>query len=196
MQANPVVHRADGISELTLFHHGEPLTCLIDTTDYKTVRNYRWYAHDSKRGTFYAHSSIRRQHRVQTVLMHRLLLPHMTRPDHKDGNGLNNCRKNLRESTRSQNGANRRKKSGATSQYLGVYFDSQKKRFCAGISINRKYLKLGRFDSEEDAARAYDIAALEHHGEFARLNFSTPLKSFEPKPSPIQSLSAPKSEVA
>jgi hypothetical protein len=62
MQANPVVHRADGISELTLFHRSEILTCLADTTEFETLRKYHWYAHKSKHGrTFYAHTSIRRR---------------------------------------------------------------------------------------------------------------------------------------
>jgi hypothetical protein len=197
MQANPVVHRADGISELTVIHKDVCLVCLIDTSDYETIKPYRWYAHKSNHSrTFYAHASIRRDNRSTTLLMHRLLLPDVAHPDHKDGNGLNNCRNNLRQSTRSQNGANRRKKRNATSKYLGVYFDRQKSKFRAGITINGKSHGLGHFLSEKDAARAYDIAALKHHGAFARLNFPTSQQSVELKPSLIQTLSTPQSEVA
>jgi hypothetical protein len=93
--------------------------------------------------------------------------------DHKNNNGLDNRIDNLRLATRSQNNINsRRNKSKTLSRYVGVSFDSRKRRWYARIYFNNKGLWLGYFDSEIDAARAYDEAAKKYHGEFARLNFT------------------------
>jgi hypothetical protein len=67
---------------------------------------------------------------------------------------------------------NRRKTSKKTSpRFIGVCFDKQSGKWIADICHNRKSTRLGRFDSEISAARAYDRAALEYRKEFARLNF-------------------------
>jgi len=92
------------------------------------------------------------------------------RVDHTDGNGLNNCRANLRSATQSQNGMNRRKQ-GNKSGYKGVSRATNSNRWQARIRVNRKATHIGTFDTRIEAARAYDEAALVLHGEFARLNF-------------------------
>ena len=89
--------------------------------------------------------------------------------DHVDGNGLNNRRHNLRLATSSQNCKNRR--PHGVSQYLGVYFHGPSGKWLAQISAVGVRRHIGLFANEEDAASAYDRAAREHHGEFARLNF-------------------------
>ena len=89
--------------------------------------------------------------------------------DHWDGDGLNNRRSNLREVTHAQNMGNARKQYGCSSQYKGVYWGGKKWQAQIGVNHGTRYL--GRFVNEEDAARAYDAAALEAWGEFARLNF-------------------------
>ena len=94
--------------------------------------------------------------------------------DHEDTNGLNNQRHNLRSASYRQNSMNRNKSShGTSSQYKGVHFGKRERKFIAQIKVNEKLIYLGTFDitQEKAAALAYDAAALEHFGEFARLNF-------------------------
>jgi hypothetical protein len=88
--------------------------------------------------------------------------------DHKDGNGLNNCRDNLRVCTQRQNQANRRSDGGA-SRFVGVRRYGDKWR--ATIQYRGKVYHLGVFDDEVEAAKARDRKAWELHGEFAYLNF-------------------------
>ena len=104
------------------------------------------------------------------VLAHRIVWLIMTGTfpdkwiDHKDRNKLNNKFGNLRLCTSSQNQANT-----VSNGYKGV--SRNKKKWRARIMFKRKEIRLGNFDNQEDAARAYDIKALELFGEFAKLNF-------------------------
>ena len=92
--------------------------------------------------------------------------------DHRNGDGLDNRRDNLRLATHSENMMNRPKiKSPTTSRFVGVYFDKARRLWVARIHLNGKCIWLGRFATEIEAAKAYDEAAKKYHGEFARLNF-------------------------
>ncbi|RPJ28717.1 MAG: hypothetical protein EHM35_13565, partial [Planctomycetaceae bacterium] len=91
--------------------------------------------------------------------------------DHISGNKLDNTRANLRNITQGQNIRNKAKCFGSTSIYKGVYYDEKRHRWEAHICFNNRNLFLGRFDSEVEAACAYDRAAVGAFGEFARLNF-------------------------
>ena len=101
--------------------------------------------------------------------MHRVILdaPAGMMCDHIDMNGLNNQRGNLRFATHSQNSCNR-KHPGGLSPFKGVFPRNEKWR--AYIKTNQKMIHLGTFDTERDAAIAYNTAAIQYHGEFARLN--------------------------
>jgi hypothetical protein len=107
------------------------------------------------------------EHRV-IWLMHHGRMP--LEIDHVDGDPVNNRIENLRECTRSQNNQNRKQNSRpTTSRYKGVFYNTQKKKWQATIHlVKRKHL--GFFDSEDDAAAAYDRAALDIFGEFALIN--------------------------
>lgn len=89
--------------------------------------------------------------------------------DHINGEGLDNRRENLRSATPTQNHCNRGRQSNNTSGYKGVTFDKRLKRWQAQIQYRGKYKYLGQFDTPEEAAVAYALAATELHGEFLRL---------------------------
>lgn len=93
--------------------------------------------------------------------------------DHKNGNPLDNRSCNLRIVTPSQNGANRgaaRGRTGRTSQYKGVSWATTKNKWLVNIHVDGRTRYLGRYGDEKEAARAYNRAAVEAWGEFARLN--------------------------
>ena len=88
--------------------------------------------------------------------------------DHIDNNKTNNRWENLREATNSQNNMNKGVRSDNTSGYKGVYWDSWKHKWRAEIYVNRKKIYLGAYIEIEDAIKAYEEAALKHHGEFRK----------------------------
>lgn len=143
--------------------------CLVDAADYPKIAGYVWYL-DRDNHTDYARANAatadgRRVH----IGLHRLLLSAVPSQsvDHKDGNGLDNRRSNLRFCTQSQNSANT-KHTGAN--WRGTYFDSSKNRWKAEIVVAGKRIRLGNFKKPEDAAQAYNFAAAKYFGEFARFN--------------------------
>lgn len=109
--------------------------------------------------------------------VHRLVLPHkssrQSHIDHVNGDRLDARRDNLRVATPAQNQANRKKAEGKTSRYKGVS-RTRRGKWYAQITVNYVAINLGTFACEEEAARAYDAAAVEHFGDFARLNFPGP----------------------
>jgi ribosomal protein S27AE len=105
-----------------------------------------------------------------TIYMHRLIMdaPLGKDVDHRDGNLLNNRRSNLRVCEHSQNLANAKCRKDSPSGYKGVRFHRGK--WEARIKIDYKGKHLGRFNTAEDAARAYNKAAVAQWGEHAQLN--------------------------
>lgn len=148
-----------------------PLTkdkyALVDDDDYSELVKYRWHAKSSK-GNFYAATRIR----SEIVFMHNLLLEERVglEVDHKDQDGLNNRRGNLRYATRSQNRANVSRRSDNRSGYKGVCYYKHTNKWRAYIQKDRKWKQLGFYLTKEEAARAYNKAATELFGEFAWLN--------------------------
>lgn len=89
--------------------------------------------------------------------------------DHKDGNKHNNAINNLRRATNSQNQCNMGVTKRSRSGVKGVHWDKERSKWVAFIGIQHKSIFLGRFDVKEEAAKAYIKAALELHGNFARV---------------------------
>lgn len=156
-----------------------PLTqgkvALVDDADYDELSKYKWHAQKEYRsGTFYAARYIRLSAGKYTqISMHRQILGLEYKDglqiDHINRNPLDNRRRFLRVCTQSKNMMNRRGKQGS-SQYKGVYFDKYHKKWRAEIRLAGVGSFLGYFDFEEDAAEAYNIAAIRYFGEFACLN--------------------------
>ena len=114
------------------------------------------------------------QGRYQDVVMSRFLLNAGTGQlvDHQDLDPLNNRRSNLRLCNKSQNNSNCRRRKHNTHPYKGVRQNNRESdNWIAYISVRGRQKYLGSYKSAEDAARAYDAAAVERSGDFARLNF-------------------------
>lgn len=90
--------------------------------------------------------------------------------DHIDGNPLNNLRSNLRLCSNAENGRNQKLHKNNTSGYKGVHWSKLNKKWKVEIKINYKNKFIGLYNTKEDAAKAYNEAALKYFGEFARLN--------------------------
>lgn len=158
--------------------HTIPLTrgyvAIIDSADLPLVANRKWSARPSRSDQYTAYAVTYLYSTRRPIYMHRVLLRvegvhnHV---DHIDGNGLNNRRSNLRVASRSQNLCNRPKPSSNTSGFKGVWYYKARNRWLAEIRHNGVKHRLGYFTDRIEAAKAYDRAARELHGEFAVLNF-------------------------
>lgn len=146
---------------------------LFDDEDVMLLFNQRWRVSKGSSGIFYVYGHNRGMCRSGTVSMHQIILPpkpgFMT--DHINGNGLDNRRCNLRYATRPQNSYNRGPQSGRP--HKGVYKRSKEKLtkpWIAALTVNKKSIHLGYFQTKELACAAYDAAARKYHGEFAYQN--------------------------
>lgn len=134
----------------------------VDREDFERVTRLRWYAWRSA-GLVYARST------RDKLAMHRFVLgdiPSGMVVDHINGDGLDNRRSNLRICTQRENSRNR----GAKRGFRGVSWKADIGRWRARIMVDRREISLGAFDTQESAAAAYNEAAIEHYGAFARLN--------------------------
>lgn len=125
--------------------------------------------------SFQPQGYLRAQIGGKAVLFHRLVAARIgyeqfLHVDHINHNKVDNRRGNLRGATNAQNSRNKIKKGETSSKYKGVTWDKQNNKWRAAITVDYKSKKLGRFIEENDAARAYNEAAIMYFGEFALLN--------------------------
>jgi AP2 domain len=146
---------------------------LIDDEDYDLIAAYRWTLWEREtRGRTngpYAWCRMRRGGKEIRPFMHKLITG-WPRTDHIDHDGLNNQRSNLRPATPAQNIWNQRPQLNHSSRYKGVTWHRGVRKWQAMIRPGGRSIYLGVFDSEVEAALAYDMAAIEEYGDFACLN--------------------------
>jgi len=152
------------------------MVAIVSDCDYEFLMQHKWYLW-STAGPYAARNVYTDKGR-RPLPMHRAVMINAgfdiegKHIDHIDRCGLNNTRENLRIATRSQNMANKRVSPGNSSRFIGVFLASRiERKWAARIAKNGKKLPLGIYGSEEEAAAAYDKAAVCLHGEFAVLNF-------------------------
>lgn len=154
---------------------GEGRFTIVDPLIYYWLNSYHWTI-DGNGENIYATRNIMTANGKRTIMrMHREIMnaPAGILVDHRNNNGLDNRIENLRLATHAQNMHNRGKfLLNSTSQFVGVHLDKRAFNWKVQIRHKGKTIFLGRFDSEIEAAKAYDAAAKKYHGEFARLNFS------------------------
>lgn len=159
--------------------HRIPLTqgkfATVDACDYEWAMQWKWYATfagNESQPIWYAVRNPRVPETIKTYL-HRAIASRcgftkIQDVDHRDHDGLNDTRANLRPATRSQNLGNRRKADGCSSGFKGVYFyGNRRKGWMAQITVRGTTFNLGYFLTENEAHTAYIMAARLHFGEFA-----------------------------
>lgn len=145
-----------------------PLTkgkhAIVDADDYDFLMQWKWYFNNG-----YA----ARKPNIQ-IYMHRLVArtPTGMDTDHINKNTLDNRKTNLRICTRSQNNGNSKKRGGgkASSIYKGVCFHRAAAKWMAQIGTKDRNIYLGLYDSEEEAAIAYNLGSSQYFGKFSRQN--------------------------
>lgn len=148
---------------------------IVDDEDYVYLIQWKWFYHiDKKSGrTGYAYANDRVNNKPISLRMHRLIMqpPIDMEVDHINGNGIDNRKMNLRICSHKDNSRNLRTKKINKSGYRGVFYDNERCKWTAQIKINYKSTFIGRYNSKEDAAIAYDMAAIKHFGDYANTNF-------------------------
>lgn len=151
---------------------------IVDDEDFERVSQFKWQPDVHGKITYAKHIEYVKGGKGKVticILMHRLILDlHGSRRpfvDHRNGDGLDNQRLNLRIATTSQNNQNMmRLKSGKTSRFKGVSLAKRGKPWRASICLNQKRMAIGAFNEEYDAALAYNFKAEELFGDFAHFN--------------------------
>lgn len=158
---------------------------LIDDEDEAWVTQWKWHGHPTNRTVY-----VQRSYPKPTLLLHRALLdaPRHLQVDHRDTNGLNNQRSNLRLATSGQNAANRRFKPGA-SGVRGVIFHQRSQRWRATILGGAQKRTVGAFRTFDEAVAARLAAEVEYYGDFVP-DYTAPCAFCETPHSPSETCPA------
>ncbi len=136
---------------------------LVDDDDFNLVSQCKWYISNG-----YAINAVGQK-------MHRLIkgVTGCEEIDHRKGNRLDNRKGQLRTCTRSENAKNCLISKNNTSGYKGVWWNKKLQKWQAYIMSDRKRVMIGHYGAPEEAAFAYDLKAIELHGEYAAINGHT-----------------------
>lgn len=153
-----------------------PLTrgyeAVIDATDAYLVAGRNWSAATTPRrkAVYAVRVEVQEDGRSKMLLLHRVIsgAADDQHTDHKDGDGLNNRRSNLRTCTQAENNRNMGLRADNTSGFKGVFFNKPTKVWRSEIAVSGRRIYLGQFATAELANAAYQKAAAEFHGDFAR----------------------------
>jgi AP2 domain len=148
------------------------LIAVIDAADEALIAPYKWCASVGKWATYAVANYVKPDGRRSMLKMHRVIMGAVPGQlvDHRNHNGLDNQRSNLRLCGTSQNGANARRSRRNSTGYRGVGWHKQAGKWRAYIEVDKKLRHLGLFDDPWEAAQAYNAAAREAWGEFAYQN--------------------------
>lgn len=144
------------------------MAALVDDDDFERLSKFNW--HYTTKGYAVRKSSVVGD--LSQVFMHREILncPKGKFVDHVNRNKLDNRKENLRIADAKQNGANRDLLSNNSSGYIGVSYNKKMKKWSASTRVNCKQKHLGFYETKEEAAKAYNVAVIAVHGEFASIN--------------------------
>lgn len=138
---------------------------IVDDEDFERISRYKWH---------FDHGYARSSPKFGTkIYMHRLIANAQKGMDvdHVNGNTLDNRKSNIRLCSHKENTFNQHRiKQNTHSKYKGVTLRSDKKKWTASITVNNQSIYLGSFVTEEQAAQAYNQAAIKHFGRFAQIN--------------------------
>ncbi len=142
---------------------------IVDTNLLRILNIHKWHLSWTKGYERYAMRTEKRK----AIYMHREIMnaPDGMEVDHINGNGLDNRRENLRLCTRAQNRMNSVKRIGKSSTFKGVYWHKNCRKWRASLKLDGKEIHIGYFNTELEAAEAYDVEALYYFGNFAKTNF-------------------------
>ncbi len=145
---------------------------LVDNSDFESLNQHKWFTKKNGKN-FYAqrNGSIKSGIKRKIIGMHQQILGEIKGKeiDHKDCNGLNNQRKNLRHSTKIENQRNVKRRVDNTSGLKGISWDRSRKRWFVSVTLNKIQINLGRFIKLLDAKRRYRLFIKNTFGEFGRI---------------------------
>lgn len=150
---------------------------LVDDEDFARVNAFKWSAVRMQIGNgkahWYAKRCIRHDGTTFSIFLHRFILgvPDGLHVDHEDGNGLNCQKANMRYASRVQNAWNTRPNKNSLSGFRGVAKSASPAGWRASIGVDGSKRIIGIFETAEQAARVFDVAARHYHGEYAWTNF-------------------------
>ena len=146
---------------------------IVDDDVYEWASQMNWYALAAcDSNIWYAARNVNVGKRQRIETLHRRIIGAIwkEKTDHRDGDGLNNLRSNLRICTHTENMRNRKLHRNSGSGLKGVSFEKKFHKYRARIRVNGHRIHLGMFQSPLQAAKAYNMAAVKYFGEFARPN--------------------------